>query len=171
MIAASHTLSSTAFSICLQVQYSSVSVITGFCQTLLAISSYLGHVSMAQMETVLQRVLLKLADGKGVLALEQQVRSNAGQEGKDRHCAGCTAAWVLGATIRVHMGETGANGVSCRRCGLAYPPHRRRRWKACWTWCASRTSCTTCSSTATAGWSAQTCSRRCGGGLSQLRVT
>ncbi|PNW80894.1 hypothetical protein CHLRE_07g334100v5 [Chlamydomonas reinhardtii] len=54
------------------VQYSSVSVITGFCQTLLAISSYLGHVSMAQMETVLQRVLLKLADGKGVLALEQQ---------------------------------------------------------------------------------------------------
>ncbi|KAG2488975.1 hypothetical protein HYH03_012417 [Edaphochlamys debaryana] len=54
------------------VQYSSVAVITGFCQTLLAISTYLGHVSMAQLETVMQRVLLRLADGKGVQALEQQ---------------------------------------------------------------------------------------------------
>ncbi|GFR51100.1 hypothetical protein Agub_g13429 [Astrephomene gubernaculifera] len=54
------------------VQHSSVSVITGFCQTLLAVVTYLGHVSMAQTETVMQRVLLRLADGKGVVALEQQ---------------------------------------------------------------------------------------------------
>lgn len=57
----------------MQVQYSSIAVITGFCQTLLAISTYLGHVSMAQLETVVERVLLRLADGKGTLALEQQV--------------------------------------------------------------------------------------------------
>ncbi|KXZ43436.1 hypothetical protein GPECTOR_90g522 [Gonium pectorale] len=54
------------------VQYSSIPVITGFCQTLLCISTYLGHVSMAQIEVVLQKVLLRLADGKGVVALEQQ---------------------------------------------------------------------------------------------------
>ncbi|GLC38754.1 hypothetical protein PLESTM_000772100 [Pleodorina starrii] len=54
------------------VQNSSIAVITGFCQTLLCVSTYLGHVSMAQLETVIQRVLLRLADGKGVTGLEQQ---------------------------------------------------------------------------------------------------
>lgn len=49
-------------------------------------------------------------------------------------------------------------------CTCACPPARRRRpWRACWTWCGSRALCTTCLSTATAAWSAQTCSRRCGG--------
>ncbi|EFJ51864.1 hypothetical protein VOLCADRAFT_87471 [Volvox carteri f. nagariensis] len=54
------------------VQNPSIAVITGFCQTLLCVSTYLGHVSMAQLETVIQRVLLRLADGKGVPGLEQQ---------------------------------------------------------------------------------------------------
>ncbi|GIL44250.1 hypothetical protein Vafri_1768 [Volvox africanus] len=54
------------------VQNPSIAVITGFCQTVLCVSTYLGHVSMAQLETVIQRVLLRLADGKGVTGLEQQ---------------------------------------------------------------------------------------------------
>ncbi len=37
-----------------QVQYGSVGVITGFCQVLLAVCAYLGHVSMSQLETVVQ---------------------------------------------------------------------------------------------------------------------
>lgn len=58
---------------CAQVHYPTKVVISAFCQLLLCVSTYLGHVSMAQLETVIQRVLLRLADGKGITALDQQV--------------------------------------------------------------------------------------------------
>ncbi|MEW5304445.1 MAG: hypothetical protein WDW36_007055 [Sanguina aurantia] len=54
------------------VMYHSASVINGFCQVLLAIYKFMGSISMGQIELVLERVLLKLADGKGVTSVEQQ---------------------------------------------------------------------------------------------------
>lgn len=45
------------------VGFSTISIIAGFTQILLALYSFLGTVSIGQLEAVLQRVLLKLADG------------------------------------------------------------------------------------------------------------
>lgn len=50
----------------------STSVINGFTQILLCVYNLLGTISIAQIELVMERVLLKLADGKGVVSLEQQ---------------------------------------------------------------------------------------------------
>ena len=48
-----------------QVNLTSVAIINGFCQTLLCVYTFLGTISIGQIEVVLERVLLKLADGKG----------------------------------------------------------------------------------------------------------
>jgi len=54
------------------VTFPSISIISGFCQIILAIYTFIGTISIGQIELVLEKVLLKLADGKGVSSLEQQ---------------------------------------------------------------------------------------------------
>lgn len=54
------------------VNYPGVAVISGICQVSLAVYQFLGKNSMTQLELILCRVLLKIADGKGVASLEQQ---------------------------------------------------------------------------------------------------
>ncbi|KAF5842997.1 hypothetical protein DUNSADRAFT_3125 [Dunaliella salina] len=54
------------------VTFPSISIISGFCQIMLAIYTFIGTISIGQIELVLEKVLLKLADGKGVSSLEQQ---------------------------------------------------------------------------------------------------
>eukprot|EP00955_Chlamydomonas_euryale_P049468 354260-Chlamydomonas_euryale.AAC.5 len=47
------------------VSHASVSIINAFSQILLCIYSFIGTISVCQLEVVLERVMLKMADGKG----------------------------------------------------------------------------------------------------------
>ena len=48
-----------------QVNFTSVSLINAFSQIMLCIYSFIGSVSVSQIEMVMERVLLRLADGRG----------------------------------------------------------------------------------------------------------
>ena len=54
------------------VNFTSVAIINAFSQIILSIYAFLGSVSVAQIEVVLERVLMKLAEGKGVYSAEQK---------------------------------------------------------------------------------------------------
>ena len=54
------------------VNFTSVAVINAFSQIVLSIYAFLGSVSVAQIEVVLERVLMRLAEGKGVSTVEQK---------------------------------------------------------------------------------------------------
>ena len=49
---------------CLQINFTSVTIINGFSQIVLAIYSFMGSISMGQIETVLEKVLLRQAEGE-----------------------------------------------------------------------------------------------------------
>lgn len=54
------------------VNFTSVAVINAFSQIVLSIYAFLGSVSVPQIEVVLERVLMRLAEGKGVTTVEQK---------------------------------------------------------------------------------------------------
>lgn len=54
------------------VSHASVSIINAFSQIMLCIYSFIGTISVCQLEVLLERVMLKMADGKGVVTVEQQ---------------------------------------------------------------------------------------------------